>query len=190
MKKRFKKREKPEFEQKLVDVARVVRIVAGGRRFRFRTTIVIGNEKGKVGVGVGKAGDVSSAITKAVATAKKNLITVPIVDSTIPHEVKVKYRGAQVFLKPARRGTGVIAGGAVRAVVELAGIRNILSKIQGSNNKPNNVLATLKALKMLETKEQIYQRRGKVMQKKEDEGNEKADKTDKKAVKKTEKKSK
>lgn len=169
MKRRFnRKREKSEFEQKLVDVARVVRIVAGGRRFRFRATVVIGNQKDKVGVGIGKAGDVSSAITKAVATAKKNLLTVPIVDGTIPHEVTVKFRGAQVFLKPARRGTGVIAGGAVRAVVELAGIKNILSKIQGSSNKPNNVQATLRALAKLQTREQIYQRRGKVLQKKED----------------------
>ncbi|MBU1178325.1 30S ribosomal protein S5 [Patescibacteria group bacterium] len=168
MRKRFNRREKPEFEQKLVDVARVVRIVAGGRRFRFRATVVIGNQKGKVGAGIGKAGDVSSAITKAVTLAKKKMITVPIVDDTIPHEIKVKYRGAQVFLKPARKGTGIIAGGAVRAVVELAGIRNILSKIQGSSNKPNNVQATIKALELLQTKEQIYQRRGKMVKKKDD----------------------
>jgi len=175
MKKRFnRRREKPEFEQKLVDVARVVRIVAGGRRFRFRTTVVIGNQKDKVGVGIGKAGDVSSSITKAVALAKKSLITVPIVDGTIPHEVTVKFRGAQVFLKPARRGTGVIAGGSVRAVVELAGIKNIVSKAQGSNNKPNNVQATLCALSKLQTREQVFQRRGKVLKKKDEKEQPKA----------------
>ena len=185
MKKRFnRRREKPEFEQKLVDVARVVRIVAGGRRFRFRATVVIGNQKGKVGAGIGKGGDVSGAITKAVALAKKKLITVPIVDNTIPHEVTVKYRGAQVFLKPARPGTGVIAGGAVRAVVELAGIKNILSKIRGSSNKPNNVQATIKALSMLQTRERIYQRRGKVIKKKEEDKKEEPQKDKKPTSKK------
>ena len=191
MKKRFgRRREKSEFEQKLVDVARVVGIVAGGRRFRFRVTIVIGNQKGKVGIGIGKAGDVTSAITKAVALAKKKMITVPIVDGTIPHEVTVKFRGAQVFLRPARRGTGVIAGGAVRAVVELAGIKNILSKIQGSSNKPNNVQATLRALTMLQTKEQIYQRRGKVVKKKEGEESVKGVKKENQVEKKSAGKSK
>lgn len=161
MRKFHRRREKPEFEQKLIDVARVVRIVAGGRRFRFRATVVIGNRKGKVGIGIGKAGDVSSAVTKAVASAKKELITVPIVNGTIPHEVKVKFGGAQVFLKPAPVGAGIIAGGAVRAVVEFAGIKNIFSKIHGSSNKPNNVQATLKALQSLRTAEGINRERGK-----------------------------
>jgi len=159
MRKFHRRREKPEFEQKLIDVARVVRIVAGGRRFRFRVTVVIGNRKGKVGVGIGKAGDVTSAVTKAVSVAKKNLITVPITDGTIPHEVTMKFGGAQVFLKPAPVGAGIIAGGAVRAVVEFAGIKNIFSKIHGSSNKPNNVQATLKALKSLRTAESIKQER-------------------------------
>jgi len=161
MRKFHRRREKSEFDQKLIDVARVVRIVAGGRRFRFRTTVVIGNRKGKVGIGIGKAGDVSSAVTKAVSSAKKNLITVPIIDSTIPHEIKVKFGGAHIFLKPAPVGAGIIAGGAVRSVVELAGIKNILSKIHGSSNKPNNVQATLKALQSLRTAESINLERGK-----------------------------
>jgi small subunit ribosomal protein S5 len=161
MLKKINKKEKSEFEQKLVDIARVVRIVAGGRRFRFRATVVIGNRKGKVGVGIGKAANVTSAVSKAVAFAKKNLILVPIVDGTIPHEVTVDYGGAKVFLKPARPGTGVIAGGPVRAVVELAGIKNILSKMQGSANKLNNVQATILALKNLRTTKNIEKERGK-----------------------------
>lgn len=170
--KKIKKKEKPEFDQKLIDVARVVRIVAGGRRFRFRTTVVIGNRKGKVGMGIGKAGDVTSAVTKAVASAKKNLIEVPIVNGTIPHEVSVKYGGAQVFLKPARAGTGIIAGGPVRAVVELSGVKDIVSKIQGSSNKPNNVRATIIALKRLRKADKVKRERGKqVVEKKENKQN-------------------
>jgi len=161
MKRFYRKRERPEFEQKLIDVARVVRIVAGGRRFRFRATVVIGNRKGKVGVGVGKGADVTSAVNKAVTLAKKRLITVPIVNSTIPHEVRVKFRAARVYLKPAPVGAGIIAGGPVRAVVEFAGIKNILSKIYGSSNKTNNVYATLAALKNLRTSEARRLERGK-----------------------------
>ena len=153
-------REKSEFDQVLVDVARVARIVAGGRRFRFRATVVIGNKKGKVGMGISKGTDVTNAVNKAVDQAKKNLIIVPIVDGTIPHQIEVKFRGAHVFLKPARKGTGIIAGGAVRAVVEMAGIQNILSKMMGSNNKPNNVQATLHALAQLSSLQDIEERRG------------------------------
>lgn len=152
-----------EFDQQLVDVARVTRIVAGGRRFRFRTTVVIGNKKGLVGMGVGKGADVSSAINKAVIEAKKHLIKVPIVNDTIPHEVWVDFSGAKVFLKPARLGTGVIAGGAVRAVMDSAGVKNILSKMYGSNNKLNNVVATLMALKKLRKPEEIAVLRGKTV---------------------------
>lgn len=155
------RKEKSEFDQSLVDVARVARIVAGGRRFRFRATIVIGNRRGKVGMGIAKGPDVTTAIDKAVNQAKKNLITVPIVNDTIPHEIRVKKGGAIVFLKPARKGTGIIAGGAVRSVVELAGIKNILSKMIGSNNKPNNVLATLQALSELTPSEKVSEKRGK-----------------------------
>lgn len=150
-----------EFDQQLVDVARVTRIVAGGRRFRFRATVVIGNKKGSVGMGIGKGSDVSSAINKAVDIAKKNLIKVPIVNNTIPYETWVEFGGARVFLKPAGPGTGVIAGGAVRSVMDLAGIRNVLSKMYGSDNKPNNVRATLKALQSLKTPEEVAARRGK-----------------------------
>ncbi|MFA6296618.1 MAG: 30S ribosomal protein S5 [Patescibacteria group bacterium] len=154
-------RDKNEFDQQLVDIARVTRIVAGGRRFRFRATIVMGNKKGMVGMGMGKGGDVSTAIGKAVAIAKKNMIKVSIVDNTIPHEVWVKYCGAKVFLKPAKAGTGVIAGGAVRTVMDLAGIRNITAKQYGSNNTPNNAMATLIALKGLRKPEEIAEARGK-----------------------------
>lgn len=152
---------KNEFEQKLIDIARVARVVAGGKRFRFRAVVCVGNKKGKVGVGVAKGSDVSIAISKAVAQAKKNLIEVPIVKNTIPHEIVVNFRGARVFLKPAAEGTGVIAGGAVRAVVELAGIKNILSKMQGSNNKLNNVKATILALQKIKKPEEIALLRGK-----------------------------
>lgn len=156
-----RKKEKGEFEQKLVDLARVARVVAGGKRFRFRAVVCIGNKKGKVGVGIAKGSDVSTAIDKAVSQAKKNLIEAPIVRGTIPHEITVSFRGAKVFLKPATEGTGIIAGGAVRAVVELAGIKNILSKMQGSNNKLNNVRATIQALQKIKKPEVIASQRGK-----------------------------
>ena len=161
MRKKHNRREKSEFDQVLVDVARVARIVAGGRRFRFRATIVIGDRKGRVGMGIAKGADVTIAVNKAVDQAKKNMIRVPIVNDTIPHEVTTKYSGARVFLKPASKGTGIIAGGAVRAVVELAGIKNILSKMRGSNNKPNNVQATILALERLTPSDKVSQRRGK-----------------------------
>lgn len=138
-----------EFEEKVVQIDRVTRVVKGGRRMRFRATVVVGNKSGKVGFGVQKAGDVSSAMTKAIAQAKKNLIEVPLNGTTIPHEVYAKQAGAYVFLKPASEGTGVIAGGAVRAVLEAAGIKDILSKMLGSNSKINNVYATIKALESL-----------------------------------------
>jgi len=150
-----RKKEKNEFEQRLVDIARVARVVAGGKRFRFRAVVCVGNKKGKVGIGIAKGSDVSIAINKAVTQAKKNLIEVPIVRGTIPHEITVDFHGARVFLKPATEGTGIIAGGAVRAVVELAGIKNILSKMQGSNNKLNNVKATILALQRVKSPEKI-----------------------------------
>lgn len=180
MNKKFNKKENSEFDQKIIDIARVVRIVAGGRRFRFRATVAIGDKKGRVGIAIGKASDVSGAITKAVAQAKKNLIKVPIIEGTIPHEISIKFGGAKVFLKPARPGTGIIAGGAVRSVVELAGIKDIVSKMHGSSNKTNNVQATINALKDLRTKDVINLERGKVQ---------KSEKTEKKP-KKDEKESK
>jgi len=136
-----------EFEQKVIDVARVTRVVAGGKRMRFRTCVVIGDQKGKVGVGIAKGSDVTISINKAVNAAKKRLFQVPVINDTIPFRIVKKFKAALVLLKPAPRGTGVIAGGSVRAVVELAGIKNIVSKMLGSNNKINNVKATILALK-------------------------------------------
>lgn len=144
-----KKREKPEFEQKLLDLARVTRVVKGGRRFRFRATLVIGDRKGKVGVGVSKGTDVSDAIQKAFNDAKKNMITVKLDGNTIPHDITKKLGSAKVLLKPAIEGRGIIAGGAVRAVVDLAGIRDIISKSLGSSNKLNVARTTVEALREL-----------------------------------------
>lgn len=138
-----------EFEEKVIAIDRVARVVKGGRRFRFRATVVIGDGKGRVGVGVGKGGEVMTAITKAVYRAKTQMIVVPLRDNTIPHEIQVKFSGAHVLLKPASAGTGVIAGGAVRNVVEVAGIRDLLTKSLGSSNKVNNAYATISALSQL-----------------------------------------
>ena len=154
-------KEKTEFEQKLVDVARVVRVVAGGRRFRFRACVVVGNKKGKVGVGIAKSADVTGAVEKAVKKAKKKLIQVPIVNGTIPHQIQVKFKSAKVLLKPVKEGTGIIAGGAVRAVCELAGIENISSKMLGSANKISNVQACILAFKKLKKPEEIAEAREK-----------------------------
>jgi len=141
-----------EFEEKVVSVGKVARVVKGGRRMRSRVLIVIGDKKGRVGFGIGKANDVATASAKAVNAAKKNMITVPIVNDTIPHEIYAKHAGAYILLKPAGKGTSVIAGGAVRAVVELAGIKNILSKSLGSSNSVNVVSATMVALGQLQTR--------------------------------------
>jgi small subunit ribosomal protein S5 len=142
-------REPKEFEEKVIAIDRVTRVVKGGRRFRFRSTVVIGDGNGRVGVGVGKGGEVQSSIAKAVAKAKRDMITVPLKNRTIPHEVEVRFSGARVLLKPASQGTGVIAGGAVRNVVEVAGIHDLLSKSLGSSNKVNTAYATIEALKQL-----------------------------------------
>ncbi len=152
-KKRFRqKREKPEFDQKLLDLARVTRVVKGGRRFSFRATMVIGNKKGRVGLGVAKGTDVSVAITKAVADAKKNMVNIARTDSTISFEVREKFGAARVMIKPAKEGKGIVAGGAMRSVIELAGIRDITAKSFGSSNKINVAKATIKSLTMLEGK--------------------------------------
>lgn len=148
-KKQGGRREKREYEQKLLDLARVTRVVKGGRRFRFRATVVIGNRKGKVGVGVAKGSDVSDAMSKAYNDAKKNMIEVKMAGNTIAHEVFKKLGSAKVLLKPAAPGRGIIAGGSVRAVVDLAGIRDIVSKSLGTSNKLNVARATAKALKSL-----------------------------------------
>ena len=145
-------REKPkeEFESKLLDLARVVRVAAGGRRFRFRAVMVIGNKEGKVGVGVAKGLDVAQAVEKATRSAKKNLIQVSIIKDSIPHQVEAKFGASKVLLKPQRKGRGLVAGGTVRVICNLAGIKNISSKILGrTSNKLNNARATIKALQKL-----------------------------------------
>lgn len=141
-----------EFDEKIVQVNRVSKKTKGGNRISFSVLAVVGDKKGRVGVGLGGAPDVSSAVKKAVAYAKKHLITVPMRKTTIPHVVRVKRGAAIVLLKPAPEGTGVIAGGAIRAVVEAAGIRDIVSKILGSKNQASNVYATMEALKSFKIK--------------------------------------
>jgi len=153
-------REPREFEQKTIDLARVTRVVAGGKRMRFRATVAIGDQKGRVGVGIAKGADVSIAIQKAVTAAKKRLIKVPIVNDTIPHQILARHGAAMVLLKPAPRGSGVIAGGPIRAVMELAGVKNVVSKILGSPNKINNLYALIDGLKRLRTKEEMARLRG------------------------------
>ncbi len=142
-------REPKEFEEEVLQIDRVTRVVAGGRRLRFRATVVIGNRKGRVGIGLGKAGEVAIAIQKAIAKAKKNLINVPIRNNTIPHETNQKFKAAVVMMKPASEGTGIIAGGALRKILDLAGVKNVLSKRFGTTNKIANARATIMALQKL-----------------------------------------
>ncbi len=148
-------REAREFDQKVVEVKRVTRVVAGGKRMRFRALVVIGDHKGKVGMGLKKGSDVAESVNKAINQAKKNMVTLPLVNETIPHEVNVKYKASALILKPAKLGSGVIAGGAVRSVMELAGVKNVVSKMIGSNNKVNNVKAVFAAFKSMKSKEQL-----------------------------------
>ena len=157
---RRQEREK-EFEERVVRINRVTKVVKGGRRFRFAALVVIGDKKGRVGFGTGKANEVPDAIKKAVEDAKKNVFTVPTVNGTIPHDIVGTYGAGQVVLRPAAEGTGVIAGGAVRAVVELAGITDILSKCLGSRTPVNVVSATVNALQNLKTIEGTSELRGK-----------------------------
>lgn len=147
------------FEERIVQVNRVSKKTKGGNKIGFSVLMVVGNKSGKVGVGLGKAGDVSSSIKKGVTLAKKHAIDVPIVNETIPFEVHVKLGAAKILLKPAPRGSGVIAGGAVRNVVSLAGIQNISSKVLGSDNKSSNVYATIEALKRLSERHQREEHR-------------------------------
>jgi len=139
-------RQEREFEQTVIDLARVTRVVAGGKRMRFRACVVIGDQKGKVGMAVAKGADVASAVNKAVYQAKKHMITVVTVNDTIPHDVRVTYKSALLYMKPAPQGSGVIAGGAVRSVMDLAGIKNVVCKMMGSANKINNVKAVIMGL--------------------------------------------
>lgn len=146
-------RQRDEFQTKLLDLARVVRVTGGGKRLRFRAVVVAGDKKGKVGIGIDKGRDVSQAVEKATRMAKKNLVSVIVVDETIPHEVEAKYGPARILLKPQKKGRGLVAGGAVRTICELAGIKNVSSKIlSGSKNKLNNARATMEALKRLRVK--------------------------------------
>ena len=153
--------EEKQYEERVVVINRVTKVVKGGRRFRFAALVVVGDFNGHVGFGTGKAQEVPEAIKKAVEDAKKNLITVPIVGSTIPHEITGVAGAGQVFLRPAPAGTGIIAGGPVRNVVELAGIKDIVSKSQGSNTPINIVRATFKGLSELRTVEMVAEQRGK-----------------------------
>ncbi len=146
-----------KFEEKIVQINRVSKKTKGGNKMRFAALVVVGNRRGKVGVGLGKSNDISSAITKASTYAKKRLIDVPLTKDTIPYPIKIKMGAAEILLKPAPAGTGIIAGGAVRSVVEVAGIRNISSKILGTENKASNVYATFEALNILSKKMKVNQ---------------------------------
>lgn len=150
-----------ELKEKVVAINRVAKVVKGGRTFRFSALIVVGDENGHVGVGNGKASEVPDAIKKAIEEAKKNLVTVPVVGSTIPHEYVGKFGSASVLLKPAEKGSGLIAGGSVRPVLELAGYRDIKTKVIGTNNPRNVVYATINALKNMSTAQEIAKKRGK-----------------------------
>lgn len=151
--------EKKEFEQKVIDIARVTRVVAGGKRMRFRACVVIGDLKGRIGVGVKKGSDVSVAVNKAVNAAKKNLVQIKMINETIPHEVRLKHKSALLLIKPAPKGTGIIAGGPVRAALEISGIKNIVAKMIGSKNKINNVRAVIEALSRLKEPRPIFKKK-------------------------------
>ena len=152
-----------DLKEKVVEINRVAKVVKGGRTFRFSAVVVVGDENGHVGVGNGKAAEVPDAIKKAIQDAKKNLVEVPIVGTTVPHEYVGKFGSANVMLKPAEEGTGVIAGGSVRPILELAGYKDIRTKVIGTNNPRNVVYATLAGLKSMRTAEQIAKKRGKTV---------------------------
>jgi small subunit ribosomal protein S5 len=165
-----------EFEQRILDIARVTRVMAGGKRMNFRACVAIGDKKGTVGVGLGKGSDVTIAVNKAVNKAKKTLVKVPIVNDTIPHEVHNKLGAAKILIKPAKQGRGVISGGVIRTILELSGIKNITSKTLGTNNKVNNARCTIDALSKLRKMESQFSKNGK-------KGTEKVEKSEKNEVK-------
>ena len=150
-----------ELKEKVVAINRVAKVGKGGRTFRFSAVVVVGDENGHIGVGNGKASEVPDAIKKAIEDAKKNLVEVPVVNYTVPHEFVGKFGSANVLLKPAEEGTGIIAGGSVRPVLELAGYKNIRTKILGTNNPRNVVYATIEGLKAMQTVESVAKKRGK-----------------------------
>lgn len=171
-----------EFEQRILEIARVTRVMAGGKRMNFRACVAIGDRKGSVGVGLGKGADVTIAINKAVNRAKKTLVKVPVLNDTIPHAILQKVGAASIIFKPARKGSGVMSGGVARAIIELSGIKNISSKVLGSNNKVNNARCTLAALSNLrhpstrpgyKAKKEVSKTEDKTEEKNEDKSNDK-----------------
>ena len=155
-----RKEQDDDLNEKVVAINRVAKVVKGGRNFRFSAVVIVGDGKGHVGIGNGKAAEVPDAIKKAIEDAKKNLIEVPIVGTTVPHEYIGKFGSASVMLKPAEEGTGLITGGSVRPVLELAGYKDVRTKVLGTNNPRNVVYATLNGLKSMETAEQVAKKRG------------------------------
>jgi small subunit ribosomal protein S5 len=145
--------------EKVIHINRVAKVIKGGRKFGFTAVVTVGNQNGMVGLGYGKANDVQSAIKKGVDQANKNMIEVPLINETLPHEMKCKYGAAVVFMKPASKGTGVIAGGPMRAILEIAGVKNVLAKSQGSKNQINVARATFEALKRIKYPEEVMEQR-------------------------------
>lgn len=157
----FVKREPKEFDEEVIEIDRVTRVVKGGRKLRFRATVAIGNRKGKVGIGVGKSNEVQGAIQKAINKAKKDLLTIVMDGTTIPHSIKLKFKSAKLLLMPAVPGTGLMAGSTIRKVLALAGIKDVMSKSFGTNNKLNNTKAAFEALKLLKSTPMMERRAAK-----------------------------